>query len=278
MGIRVLKPITPGTRFYSVSTFEEITTDRPYEPLVVPLKRTGGRNNTGRITSRHRGGRHKRQYRIIDFKRDKRGIPATVETIEYDPNRSARIALVRYEDGEYRYILAPDNLKVGDTIMAGPNAEFKDGNALPLKNIPVGLFIHNIELKPGKGGQLARSAGVFAQLVGLDERYAQVKLPSGEIRNILNTCYATIGRVSNPDHENIMLGKAGRSRWLGIRPQTRGMAMNPIDHPNGGGEGRSKSGGGRQHPRSPWGQLAKGLKTRKKKKPSDKYIIRRRKG
>jgi len=278
MGIRVLKPITPGTRFYSVSTFEEITTDRPYEPLVVPLKRTGGRNNTGRITSRHRGGRHKRQYRIIDFKRDKRGIPATVETIEYDPNRSARIALVRYEDGEYRYILAPDNLKVGDTIIAGPNAEFKDGNALPLKNIPVGLFIHNIELKPGKGGQLARSAGVFAQLVGLDERYAQVKLPSGEIRNILNTCYATIGRVSNPDHENIMLGKAGRSRWLGIRPQTRGMAMNPIDHPNGGGEGRSKSGGGRQHPRSPWGQLAKGLKTRKKNKPSDKYIIRRRKG
>jgi large subunit ribosomal protein L2 len=278
MGIRILKPITPGTRFYSVSTFEEITTDRPYEPLVVPLKRTGGRNNTGRITSRHRGGRHKRQYRIIDFKRDKRGIPATVETIEYDPNRSARIALVRYEDGEYRYILAPDNLKVGDTIMAGPNAEFKDGNALPLKNIPVGLFIHNIELKPGKGGQLARSAGVFAQLVGLDERYAQVKLPSGEIRNILNTCYATIGRVSNPDHENIMLGKAGRSRWLGIRPQTRGMAMNPIDHPNGGGEGRSKSGGGRQHPRSPWGQLAKGLKTRKKNKPSDKYIIRRRKG
>jgi large subunit ribosomal protein L2 len=278
MGIRVLKPVTPGTRFYSVSTFEEITTDRPYEPLVVPLKRTGGRNNTGRITSRHRGGRHKRQYRIIDFKRDKRGIPATVETIEYDPNRSARIALVRYEDGEYRYILAPDNLKVGDTIMAGPNAEFKDGNALPLKNIPVGLFIHNIELKPGKGGQLARSAGVFAQLVGLDERYAQVKLPSGEIRNILNTCYATIGRVSNPDHENIMLGKAGRSRWLGIRPQTRGMAMNPIDHPNGGGEGRSKSGGGRQHPRSPWGQLAKGLKTRKKNKPSDKYIIRRRKG
>jgi large subunit ribosomal protein L2 len=278
MGIRVLKPITPGTRFYSVSTFEEITTDRPYEPLVVPLKRTGGRNNTGRITSRHRGGRHKRQYRIIDFKRDKRGIPATVETIEYDPNRSARIALVRYEDGEYRYILAPDNLKVGDTIMAGPNAEFKDGNALPLKNIPVGLFIHNIELKPGKGGQLARSAGVFAQLVGLDERYAQVKLPSGEIRNILNTCYATIGRVSNPDHENIMLGKAGRSRWFGIRPQTRGMAMNPIDHPNGGGEGRSKSGGGRQHPRSPWGQLAKGLKTRKKNKPSGKYIIRRRKG
>ncbi|MGC9078592.1 MAG: 50S ribosomal protein L2 [Candidatus Kapaibacteriota bacterium] len=277
MGIRVLKPITPGTRFYSISTFEEITTDKPYEPLVVSLKGTGGRNNTGRITSRHRGGRHKRRYRIIDFKRDKRGIPAIVETIEYDPNRSARIALLKYEDGEHRYILAPDGLKIGDKILAGPEAEFKDGNALPLKNIPIGMFIHNIELKPGKGGQLARSAGVFAQLVGLDERYAQVKLPSGEIRNILNTCYATIGRVSNPDHENIMLGKAGRSRWLGIRPQTRGMAMNPIDHPNGGGEGRSKSGGGRQHPRSPWGQLAKGLKTRKKNKPSDKYIIRRRK-
>ncbi|MCX7908585.1 MAG: 50S ribosomal protein L2 [Ignavibacteria bacterium] len=278
MGIRVLRPITPGTRFYSVSTFEEITTDKPYEPLVVPLKRTGGRNNTGRITSRHRGGRHKRRYRIIDFKRDKRGIPATVETIEYDPNRSARIALLKYEDGEYRYILAPDGLKVGEKLMAGPDAEYKDGNALPLKNIPIGMFIHNIEMKPGKGGQIARSAGVFAQLVGLDERYAQIKMPSGEIRNILNTCYATIGRVSNPDHENIMLGKAGRSRWLGERPQTRGMAMNPIDHPNGGGEGRSKSGGGRQHPRSPWGQLAKGLKTRKKNKPSDKYIIRRRKG
>ncbi len=278
MGIRVLKPITPGTRFYSVSTFEEITTDKPYEPLVVPLKRSGGRNNTGRITSRHRGGSHKKRYRIIDFKRDKRGIQATVETIEYDPNRSARIALLKYEDGEYRYILAPDGLRVGDKLMAGPDAEFKDGNALPLKNIPIGMFIHNIEMKPGKGGQLARSAGVFAQLVGLDERYAQIKLPSGEIRNILNTCYATIGRVSNPDHENIMLGKAGRARWLGIRPQTRGMAMNPIDHPNGGGEGRSKSGGGRQHPRSPWGQLAKGLKTRKKNKPSDKYIIRRRKG
>ncbi len=277
MGIRVLKPITPGTRHYSVSTFEEITTDKPYEPLVVPLKSTGGRNNTGRITSRHRGGGHKRRYRIIDFKRDKRGIFATVETIEYDPNRSARIALLKYEDGEYRYILAPDGLKVGDKIYAGPDAEFNVGNALPLKNIPIGLFIHNIEMKPGKGGQLARSAGVFAQLVGLDEKYAQVKLPSGEIRHILNTCYATIGRVSNPDHENILLGKAGRSRWLGIRPQTRGMAMNPIDHPNGGGEGRSKSGGGRQHPRSPWGQLAKGLKTRKKNKPSDKYIIRRRK-
>lgn len=277
MGIRILKPITPGTRHYSVDTFEDITRDYPYEPLLVPLKSSGGRNNTGRITSRHRGGGHKRRYRIIDFKRDKRGIKATVESIEYDPNRSARIALVRYEDGERRYIIAPDGLKVGSTIYAGPDAEYNDGNALPLKNIPVGLFIHNIELKPSKGGQLARSAGAFAQLVGLDDKYAQIKLPSGEIRMVLNTCYATIGRVSNPDHENILLGKAGRSRWLGIRPQTRGMAMNPIDHPNGGGEGRSKSGGGRQHPRSPWGQLAKGLKTRKKRKLSNKYILRRRK-
>ncbi len=277
MGIKILKPITPGTRHYSVATFEEITTDKPFEPLVVALKSSGGRNNTGRITSRHRGGGHKKRYRIIDFKRDKREIYATVETIEYDPNRSARIALVKYEDGEYRYILAPDGLKVGDKIYAGTNAEYKDGNALPLKNIPVGLFVHNIEMKPGKGGQLARSAGVFAQLVGLDERYAQIKLPSGEIRHILNSCYATVGRVSNPDHENILLGKAGRSRWFGIRPQTRGMAMNPIDHPNGGGEGRSKSGGGRQHPRSPWGQLAKGLKTRKRNKLSNKHIIRRRK-
>lgn len=277
MGIRILKPITPGTRHYSVDTFDDITTNTPYEPLLVTLKSSGGRNNTGRITSRHRGGGHKRRYRIIDFKRDKRGMKAVVETIEYDPNRSARIALVKYEDGEHRYILAPDGLKVGSTVYAGPDAEYNDGNALPLKNIPVGLFIHNIELKPGKGGQLARSAGAFAQLVGLDGKYAQIKLPSGEIRMVMNSCYATIGRVSNPDHENVMLGKAGRSRWLGIRPQTRGMAMNPIDHPNGGGEGRSKSGGGRQHPRSPWGQLAKGLKTRKKKKLSNKYIIRRRK-
>lgn len=277
MGIRILKPITPGTRHYFVDTFDDITKDRPYKPLVVPLKNNGGRNNTGRITSRHRGGGHKRRYRKIDFKRDKRGIKATVESIEYDPNRSARIALVKYEDDERRYIIAPDGLKVGSTIYAGPDAEYNDGNALPLKNIPLGLFIHNIELKPGKGAQLARSAGVFAQLVGLDAKYAQIKLPSGEIRVVLNSCYATIGRVSNPDHENILLGKAGRSRWLGIRPQTRGMAMNPIDHPNGGGEGRSKSGGGRQHPRSPWGQLAKGLKTRKKRKLSDKYIIRHRK-
>lgn len=278
MGIRNLKPITPGTRFYSISTFEEITTDKPYKPLTTSLKKSGGRNNTGRITSRHRGGGHKRRYRIIDFKRNKFDIPATVETIEYDPNRSARIALVQYSDGEHRYILAPDKLKVGDVIMSSPEAEYKDGNALPLSRIPVGLFIHNIEMKPGKGGQLVRSAGTSAQLVACDEKYAQVKLPSGEIRMILARCYATLGTVSNTDHENLLLGKAGRSRWLGIRPQTRGMAMNPIDHPMGGGEGTSKSGGGRLHPRSPWGQIAKGLKTRKKRNTSNKYIVRSRHG
>jgi len=277
MAIRQLKPITPGTRFYSISTFEEITTDKPYKPLLRPIKRTGGRNNTGRITSRHRGGGHKRRYRIIDFKRNKIGINATVETIEYDPNRSARIALVKYEDGERRYILAPDKIKVGDTIVSGPDAEFKDGNALPMKNIPIGLYIHNIEMKPGKGGQMVRSAGESAQLVAVEGKHATVKLPSGELRMVPSVCYATLGTVSNTDWENIMLGKAGRNIWRGKKPQTRGMAMNPIDHPMGGGEGTSKSGGGRQHPRSPWGQLAKGLKTRKKGKHSDKYIVRRRK-
>mgnify|MGYP000573351223 CR=1 FL=1 len=278
MGLRQLKPITPGTRGYSVSDFSEVTTDKPYMPLVVPLKKTGGRNNTGRITSRHRGGGHKRNYRIIDFKRNKLDIPATVETIEYDPNRSCRIALVKYEDGERRYILAHAKIKVGDVIVAGPNAEFKDGNALPLYRIPVGLFVHNVELKPGKGGQIARSAGASVQLVAVDEKFAQLKLPSGEIRMVPSNCYATLGTVGNAEKENIMLGKAGRSRWLGIRPQTRGMAMNPIDHPMGGGEGTSKSGGGRQHPESPWGQYAKGLKTRKKRKLSNKHIIRSRKG
>lgn len=276
MAIRTLKPITPGTRFYSVSEFSEITTDKPYKPLTLPLKKSGGRNNTGRITSRHRGGGHKRRYRIIDFKRDKHGIPATVTTIEYDPNRNARIALVEYQDGEKRYILAPAKIKVGDVILSGPGVEYKDGNALPLKNIPVGLFIHNVELKPGKGGQLARSAGASIQLVANEGKFAQVKLPSGEIRLIPNVCYATLGTVGNADYENILWGKAGRLRWFGIRPQTRGMAMNPVDHPMGGGEGASKSGGGRQHPRSPWGKYAKGLKTRKNKQ-TDKYIVRNRK-
>lgn len=278
MGIRVLKPITPGTRFYSVSTFEEITKgNEPEKSLTAPLKKSGGRNNTGRITSRHRGGGHKRKYRIIDFKRNKIDVTATVLSIEYDPNRSARIALVQYEDGEKRYILSPNGLKAGDKIVSGPSAEFKDGNALPLRNIPVGLFVHNVEMKPGKGGQIARSAGTSIQFVGLDGRYAQLKMPSGEIRMVPAECYATLGVVSNTDHENILLGKAGRNIWRGKKPQTRGMAMNPIDHPMGGGEGASKSGGGRLHPRSPWGKYAKGLKTRKKKNPSNKFIIRKRK-
>ena len=276
MALRKLKPITPGTRFYSVSSFEEITKSTPEKSLVAPLKKSGGRNNTGRITSRHRGGGHKRRYRIIDFKRNKHGVNAKVEAIEYDPNRTARIALLKYEDGEKRYILAPASLKVGDVLQSGPNAEIRDGNALPLSKIPVGSFIHNVEMKPGKGGQIARSAGNAAVLVARDDKNAQVKLPSSEVRIVPVNCIATLGTIGNADHENISYGKAGRMIWFGIRPQTRGMAMNPVDHPMGGGEGRSKSGGGRQHPRSPWGQLAKGLKTRKKRKLSDKYIVRRR--
>ncbi|MBS1561618.1 MAG: 50S ribosomal protein L2 [Bacteroidetes bacterium] len=276
MAIRKLRPITPGTRHYSLSTFDEITATTPERSLTSPLKKSGGRNNTGRVTARHRGGGHKRLYRIIDFKRNKLNMEATVLTIEYDPNRTCRIALVEYTDGEKRYILAPDKVKVGTKIMASENADLKDGNALPLNKIPFGLFVHNIELKPGKGGQMARSAGTSAQLVGLDNGKAQLKLPSGEIRMVPGNCMATLGVVSNGEQENIMWGKAGRMRWKGVRPQTRGMAMNPIDHPNGGGEGRSKSGGGRQHLRSPWGQLAKGLKTRKKKKASNDLIIRHR--
>lgn len=278
MALRQLKPMTPGTRFYSVDSFDEITTDKPYKPLLAPIKKKGGRNNTGRITSRHRGGGHKRRYRIIDFKRKKIDIPAVVETIEYDPNRSARIALLKYEDGERSYIIAPDKIKVGDTIIASPDAEFNDGNSLPLEKIPVGLFIHCIEMKPGKGAQICRSAGTYSQLVAVDDKYAQVKLPSGEVRLVLKECYATLGVVSNHDHENMLWGKAGRMRWKGVRPQTRGMAMNPIDHPMGGGEGTSKSGGGRQHPTTPWGKYTKGLKTRKKRNLSDKYIVRKRKG
>ncbi len=277
MGIRQLKPITPGTRFYSVSDFNELTAEKPFKKLLRIKKKSGGRNNTGRITSRHRGGGHKQQYRIIDFKRNKIDMPATVETIEYDPNRSARIALVKYSDGEHRYILAPNGLKVGATIIASQTADLKDGNCLPLSKIPPGIFIHNIELKPGKGGQMVRSAGMSAQVVGFEGKYAQIKLPSGEIRMVLSNCMATLGTVGNSDHENILHGKAGRKRWMGIRPQTRGMAMNPIDHPNGGGEGRSKSGGGKKHLRSPWGQLSKGLKTRKRKKASSKLIIRKKK-
>ena len=274
MAIRKFKPITPGTRFMSVSTFEEITKTVPEKSLTVSLKKSGGRNNRGRVTARHRGGGHKRKYRIIDFKRDKFGVPAKVFSIEYDPNRSARIALLHYADGEKRYILAPDGLKVGDTVQSGPGSEIKVGNALKLKDIPLGSFVHNVELKPGKGGQLGRSAGASLQLMAKEGKYATLKMPSGEVRMISLECMATYGTVGNADHLNISLGKAGRSRWLGRRPHTRGVAMNPVDHPMGGGEGKTSGGG---HPVSPWGQPAKGLKTRKKKKESNKYIIRRRK-
>jgi len=276
MAIRKLKPRTPATRFYSISTFEEITKTKPEKNLLEPLKSSGGRNNMGRITSRHRGGGHKRNYRIIDFKRDKR-VPGKIASIEYDPNRSARIALVEYPDGDKRYILAPDGINVGQTIQTGPDAEVQTGNAMPLNNVPVGTFIHNVEMIPGKGGQIGRSAGNSLQLMAKEGDFATLKLPSGEVRKLSLKCYATVGVVGNTDHENISLGKAGRSRWLGIRPQTRGMAMNPVDHPMGGGEGRSKSGGGWQHPESPWGKYAKGLKTRKRKKQSSKYIVKRRK-
>ena len=274
MPLRKLKPVTPGTRFYTISSFEEITRDEPEKSLLRPLKKTGGRNNTGHITSRRRGGGHKRMYRVIDFKRDKTGIEATVESIEYDPNRSARIALVRYADGELRYIIAPDNLKVGSIISSGEDADISSGNTLPISNIPLGTFVHNVELKPGKGGQLARSAGSYAIIVARDEKYTQIKLPSGEVRMILNKCRATIGVVSNLEHENISLGKAGRSRWLGRRPKVRGVAMNPVDHPMGGGEGKTSGGG---HPVSPWGLPSKGYKTRKKKNISNKFIVKKRK-
>jgi large subunit ribosomal protein L2 len=274
MPLKKLKPVTPATRFYTISSFEEITKTEPEKSLLKPLKKSGGRNNLGRITSRHRGGGHKRMYRIIDFKRDKLGVEGVIESIEYDPNRSARIALVRYTDGEKRYIIAPDSLRVGSTIISSGDAEIQLGNTLPISNIPLGSFVHNVEMKPGKGGQLGRSAGSSCLVVSKDERYTQVKLPSGEVRMIQNDCKATIGVVSNLEHENISLGKAGRSRWLGIRPQSRGVAMNPVDHPMGGGEGKTSGGG---HPVSPWGLPAKGFKTRRKNKRSDKVIIKRRK-
>jgi large subunit ribosomal protein L2 len=277
MALRKLKPRTAATRFYSVSTFEEITKTTPEKSLLRPNKKSGGRNNLGRVTSRHRGGGHKRMYRVIDFKRDKRGVAAKIAAVEYDPNRSARIALLQFPDGERRYIIAPDGLKVGDQVTAGPEAEIQVGNALPLRNIPVSTFINTVEMIPGKGGQIGRSAGNSLQLMAKEGEQATVKLPSGEVRKLPLDCYATIGVVSNGDHENISYGKAGRSRWLGIRPHTRGMAMHPVDHPMGGGEGRSKSGGGGQHPESPWGKYAKGLKTRKKKNQSNKYIVTRRK-
>ncbi|GIV57410.1 MAG: 50S ribosomal protein L2 [Rhodothermaceae bacterium] len=272
MAIKKLKPTTPGQRQRSVAAFDEITKTEPERSLLAPLKKKGGRNNMGRITVRHQGGGHKRRYRIIDFKRNKFGVPARVAAIEYDPNRSARIALLVYADGEKRYIIAPNEVKVGQTVMNGPDAPPEPGNCLPLTHVPVGSFVHAIELRPGKGAQLARSAGTYAQLTAREGNYAILKLPSGETRMVPAACMATIGTTSNPDHMNIDLGKAGRSRWLGIRPKTRGVAMNPIDHPMGGGEGKASGG----HPRSPWGQPAKGFKTRKKRKLSNKYIIRRR--
>jgi large subunit ribosomal protein L2 len=259
----------------SVSAFDEITKVRPEKSLLEPLRKSGGRNNTGRITSRHRGGGHKRFYRVIDFKRNKFGMDAKVIAIEYDPNRSARIALLQYADGERRYIVAADGVKAGDVLRSGPDAEIKIGNALPLSGIPAGTMVHNIEMRPGKGAQIARSAGMSVQLMAKEGKFAQLRLPSGEIRNIPADCLATIGTVGNADHENISVGKAGRSRWLGIRPQSRGVVMNPVDHPHGGGEGKSPQ--GNPHPVSPWGWHTKGKKTRWRKKPSSKYIVKRRK-
>ena len=275
MAIKKYKPTSNGRRNMTTSDFAEITTDKPEKSLLAPLHSKGGRNNQGKLTVRHQGGGHKRQYRIIDFKRNKDGIPGRVATIEYDPNRSANIALINYVDGEKRYILAPKNLEVGMEIMSGPEADIKVGNALPLANIPVGTVIHNIELKPGKGGQLVRSAGTSAQVLGKEGRYVLVRLNSGEVRMILATCRATIGQVGNEQHELIHIGKAGRHRWLGKRPTVRGSVMNPNDHPHGGGEGKSPI--GRKSPMSPWGKPTLGFKTRKKKNKSDKFIVRRRK-
>ncbi|KAF0123752.1 MAG: large subunit ribosomal protein L2 [bacterium] len=273
MSIKIYKPTSPGRRFQSVLTFEELTCIKPEKSLLRPLAKTGGRNAYGRITSRHIGGRHKRRYRVIDFKRDKIDVPAKVATIEYDPNRSAHIALLHYVDGEKRYIIAPLKLKVGDTVISGENADIKPGNALPLKNIPFGTFIHNVELKPGKGAQLIRGAGTFGQLIAKEGKYVQIRLPSNEVRLVLNICFATIGQTGNIDHENISIGKAGRKRWLGRRPRVRGVAMNPVDHPLGGGEGKSSGG---RHPVTPWGVPTKGYKTRRNKS-TDRYIFSKRK-
>ncbi|GIP19534.1 50S ribosomal protein L2 [Paenibacillus montaniterrae] len=272
MPIKKYKPTSPARRNMSVSTFEEITTSTPEKSLLAPLPKKAGRNNQGKITIRHQGGGHKRKYRIIDFKRNKDGIIGKVATIEYDPNRTSNIALIHYVDGAKAYIIAPKGLKVGDQIQSGPDADIKIGNALPLANIPVGTVIHNIELKPGKGGQLVRAAGTEAQLLGKEGNYVTVRLNSGEVRHILSTCRATIGSVGNEDHELVKIGKAGRSRWLGKRPEVRGVVMNPNDHPHGGGEGRAPI--GRKSPLSPWGKPTLGYKTRKKKKASSQYIVR----
>ena len=271
MAVKSFKPYSAGRRFMTVASFDEITTDKPEKSLVERLKKNGGRNQQGRLTVRHQGGGHKRLYRIIDFKRNKDGIPAKVATIEYDPNRSARIALLNYADGEKRYIIAPNGLKVGDQVMSGPEADIKPGNALPLKNIPVGTLLHNVELKIGAGAQLVRSAGAYAQLMAIEGDYATLRMPSGEMRKVHVNCRATIGVVGNAEHMNITIGKAGRARWMGKRPENRGVAMNPNDHPHGGGEGRSPV--GRKHPVTKWGKCAMGAKTRRKK-ASDKLIIK----
>ena len=273
MGIKKYKPTSPGRRQMTVSTFEEITTARPEKSLLEPLKKKGGRNNQGRMTTRHQGGGHKQMYRVIDFKRNKDGIPAKVASIEYDPSRTANIALLHYADGEKRYILATYGMKVGDVLLSGPGADITSGNALSLENIPVGTVVHNVELRPGRGGQMARSAGSSVQLMAKEGKYATLRLPSGEMRMVLLGCRATIGQVGNIDQENINLGKAGRSRWLGIRPANRGVVMNPVDHPHGGGEGRSPVG---RNPVTPWGKPALGAKTRKTKKPSSRLIVKRR--
>jgi large subunit ribosomal protein L2 len=273
MAIKTYRPITPTLRFKTTLVNQELTTDRPHKALLEPKKRTGGRRNSGDTTSRFIGGGHKKQYRVIDFKRDKTGIPATVASIEYDPNRSARIALLNYSDGEKRYILQPDGLKVGAKIMSGPDADILVGNALQLRNIPGGTVVHNIELKPGKGAQMARSAGAQAQLVAKEGDYALLKLPSGETRRVLLDCMATVGQVGNLDHENVAIGKAGRVRWMGKRPHNRGVAMNPVDHPHGGGEGKTSGG---RHPVTPWGQPTRGYKTRNNKR-TDKMIVGRKK-
>ncbi|MGJ8454976.1 50S ribosomal protein L2 [Pseudothermotoga sp. U03pept] len=272
MGLKKYKPTSPGIRFMLTPDFSEVTKKQPEKSLLSPLKKSGGRNHYGRITVRFRGGGHKRKYRVIDFKRDKTGVPAKVASIEYDPNRSARIALLVYADGEKRYILAPNGLQVGDMLMSGPDAEIRVGNALPLENIPLGTMIHNIEVRPGSGGKIARSAGVSCQLMAREGNYALLKMPSGELRKIHVKCYATIGIVSNEDHKNEVSGKAGRTRWLGRKPHVRAMVMNPVDHPMGGGEGRGKG----QHPVTPWGVPTKGYKTRRGRRPSDRFIVRRR--
>ena len=277
MALKTFRPLTPPARFKILPDFAEITKTKPEKKLTESIKRTGGRNNQGRITMRHVGGGHKRRYRIIDFKRLHRDVVASVVAIEYDPNRTSRIALIQFPDGERAYILAPVGLTVGMKVSAGEKAEPSVGNALPLKSIPLGTQVHNVELVPGRGGQMIRSAGSFATLANREGGYALLKLASGEIRRINENCYATIGQVGNTDHMNVSSGKAGRSRWLGVRPHVRGMVMNPVDHPMGGGQGKSKGGGGRHHPMSPWGQLAKGFKTRAKHKPSDTFIIQRRK-